>query len=593
MRRAWGNPMGRHANLPDREPLGTSAASILSLIVAVLLAAAAPGWTGQNASPLPTPAKAATTVPADRPASSGRSPEGEAGPYVEILKAQGVEATTEGLRKYLEALHPTEAQKARVKKLIRQLGSPRWHERDSATKELMAMPMPPLAELRAASGSADPEVVMRAEMVLARRTDQLPMTLHAAFEVVRLKKLTGLTKEILAAVPLCDREHLVAAAARAVAASSRKQDADLLRKALKDADPRLRRAGATGLAAALKAEAVGELTPLLTDKDPRVALVTAIQLAELGDRRSLAALLRLMADAAPEVRVEAYFALAALTGNDKLPFYACDDAAKRSRQHEAWKTWLAGDGATAALRIPLRVNLQDRSYLHGHTLIAYGHQNKVEELDGKGKVVWNYSTPVIFHAEKLRNRNVLICTIGRLGRGEVQEISRKGKIVWEYNAYAMDARQLPSGNILIADYPGSRAIEVTREKGIVWEKKLGGRARGVQRLATGNTLVACDVGAFEFSRDGKTVWKHTGQIRSAQRLANGNTLLAQYRKHRIIEVSPDGKTVWEFSEKLPSDAYRLPNGNTLIAGFTRAIEVTPAKKIVWQRDGLKYGSVRK
>ena len=60
----------------------------------------------------------------------------------------------------------------------------------------------------------------------------------------------------------------------------------------------------------------------------------------------------------------------------------------------------------------------------------------------------------------------------------------------------------------------------------------------------------------------------------------------------MIEVSPDKKIVWEFSEPHVSDADRLPNGNTLMAG-TRAIEVTPAKKIIWERGGLKGGSVRK
>jgi len=577
--------------LPTRPRMRT--VSILLLTVAVLLAAAAPTWTQQRTSPITTSAKAATTASASRPASSGPSPEQEARAYVEILKTQSVEATTEALRKYLQGLHPTEAQKKRVKELIRQLGSPRWRERDSATKELMAMPVPPLAELRKASTCGDLEVETRAKAVLAKRVGQLPTTLHAVFQVVRLRKLTGLTKEILAAMGLCDRDRLVTAAVRAVAASSRKQDVDLLRAALKDSDPRLRRAGVMGLAAVLKVGAARELRPLLTDKDPRVTLLTAIQLANLGDRQSLAALHRLMADPTPAIRLRAYVALAALTGNDNLTFHAYADPAKRRKQHDAWKVWLAGNGATVALRIPLRERPQDRSHLHGHTLVAYGHHNKVEELDGKGKVVWSYSAPTVFHAEKLRNGNVLVCSSGRSGKGKVWEISRKGKIVWEYSAFGMDARQLPNGNVLIADFLGSRVIEVTRGGRIVWEKKLGGRARGAERLANGNTLTACQTGTAEFSPDGRCVWEYPGLSYSAQRLANGNTLICLYQTHRIIEVTADKKIIWEFSERLPCDAHRLPNGNTLIANFTRAIEVTPAKKIIWEHGGLKYGSVRK
>ncbi len=579
--------MGRHAKPADKERPGTPAVSMLLLSIAVLLAAAAPTWAKQKVSPIITPAKAATTAPASP------SPEQETRPYVEILKTRDLEATTEALRKYFQGLHPSEAQKKRVKELIRQLGSQRWVERESATKELMAMPWLPLAELRDASKCGDLEVEIRAQTVLAKRKGQLSTTLNAVFQVVRLKKLPGLVSEILAAMPMCERNNLLTAAVRAVAASARRQDVDLLRTLLKDADPHVRQAGVMGLAAVLKAKAVGELRPLLKDKDARVSLLTAIQLAELGDRQSLAALHRLMADATPAIRVEAYFALAALTGNDKLAFYTYADAAKRSKQHDAWKAWLAENGEKVTLRIPLRRHLHERSYLRGHTLVAYGHHNKVEELDGKGKVVWSYSAHVIFHAEKLRNGNVLVCSAGRFGRGKVWEISRKGKIVWEYNAYAMDARQLPNGNVLIADFTGSRAIEVTRDKKIVWEKNLGGRARGVQRLANGNTLVAYQNRAAEFTRDGKTVWEYAGLAYSAQRLPNGNTLITKYQQHRVIEVSPDKKIVWEFSERLPCDAYRLPNGNTLIASFRRAIEVTPARKIIWERGGLKYGSVRK
>ena len=583
--------MGRHAKPADKERPGTPAVSTLSLSVAVLLAAAAPTWAQQRVSPIITPAKAATTAPASRPASSGPSPEQEARPYVEILKTRGLEATTEALRKYLQGLHPSEAQKKRVKELIRQLGSRRWVERESATQELMAMPRLPLAELRKASKCGDLEVEIRAQTVLAKREGQLPTTLNAVFQVVRLKKLSGLVSEILAAMPMCDRDDLLTSAIRAAAASARRQDVDLLRTLLKDADPHVRRAGVMGLAAVLKAEAVGELRPLLKDKDARVSLLTAIQLAELGDRQSLAALHRLMADATPAIRAEAHFALATLTGNDKLAFYAYADAAKRSKQHDAWKAWLAEKGEKVPLRIPLRQHLQERSYLRGHTLVAYGHHsNKVEELDGQGKVVWSYSAPHIWHAEKLPNGNVLICV---LGGPKVQEVNREGKTVWEYNTFAMDARQLPNGNVLIADFKRSRVIEVTRDKKIVWEQKTGGDVYGVQRLANGNTLVACQNRATELTRDGKTVWQYAGCTYSAQRLPNGNTLIPMFNQHRVIEVSPDKKIVWEFSERLPCDAYRLPNGNTLIASFRRAIEVTPAKKIIWERGGLKYGSVRK
>ena len=70
---------------------------------------------------------------------------------------------------------------------------------------------------------------------------------------------------------------------------------------------------------------------------------------------------------------------------------------------------------------------------------------------------------------------------------------------------------------------------------------------------------------------------------------NGNILLANHdRPHRAVEFDPKtGKIVWQSAgfEKDATpvrDANRLPNGNTLITGSTKIVEVTAERKIVWQ-----------
>ena len=92
------------------------------------------------------------------------------------------------------------------------------------------------------------------------------------------------------------------------------------------------------------------------------------------------------------------------------------------------------------------------------------------------------------------------------------------------------------------------------------------------------------------------VWEYSTGLNlptDADRLPNGNTLITDKMHDRIIEVTPDGNIVWEYTEgiHLPNDAERLPNGNTLIAdtysGFPqgtwdRVLEVDPDGNIVWQ-----------
>ena len=73
-------------------------------------------------------------------------------------------------------------------------------------------------------------------------------------------------------------------------------------------------------------------------------------------------------------------------------------------------------------------------------------------------------------------------------------------------------------------------------------------------------------------------------------LPNGNMLVASHNKpqHKAIEIDPDEKVVWEFTTSYEPDNYplrdanRLPNGNTLITGTKKIVEVTSGGEIVWE-----------
>jgi hypothetical protein len=75
-------------------------------------------------------------------------------------------------------------------------------------------------------------------------------------------------------------------------------------------------------------------------------------------------------------------------------------------------------------------------------------------------------------------------------------------------------------------------------------------------------------------------------------LHNGHTLVCQYSGKQVVEVDRGGNTVWFKSGlEYPSDAQRLPTGNTLIVDRNGVQEVDPAGSVVREYPGSGATSV--
>src|SRR4051812_40437467 len=59
-------------------------------------------------------------------------------------------------------------------------------------------------------------------------------------------------------------------------------------------------------------------------------------------------------------------------------------------------------------------------------------------------------------------------------------------------------------------------------------------------------------------------------------------LCCDYNGGKVAVVSIDGQIEWEYACKSPQDCWRLANGNVLFCFLSGALEVTPAKQIVWE-----------
>jgi hypothetical protein len=259
----------------------------------------------------------------------------------------------------------------------------------------------------------------------------------------------------------------------------------------------------------------------------------------------------------------------------------------------------------------------------GTTILADNHDPanpRIIEVNRLGEIVWEYRlseelkpyTNPGWDVEVLKNGNILTV----LPRYGVLEISRDKKIVWQYldPKVSHDADRLLNGNTLVVfgamdtkdDY---QVREIDRSGKTVWSWRAKyaftgpdyeeisdegwTHANAVTRLDNGNTLISLRNFNLiaEVDPSGKLVRKIGEGFFVAPHdplvLANGNILAASHvRPNEVLEITPAGSVVWKFvvPEKSAApvrDANVLANGNILITGADRIIEVTPDKQVVW------------
>jgi hypothetical protein len=269
------------------------------------------------------------------------------------------------------------------------------------------------------------------------------------------------------------------------------------------------------------------------------------------------------------------------------------------------------------------VNVPGKAW-QGTTVLADNHDTarpRIVEVNMRGEVTWEYVLPADLKGytnpgldvEPLPNGNILFL----LPRNGVYEITRGKQIAWKYldPKVSHDADRLPDGNTLIAfgafDTTGDLQVKEVNPRGqLVWSWRakdafnrapyLGISSEGwthtnaVTRLANGNTLVSLRNFNLmaEVDPAGKLVRTLGEGIAEGQHdpevQPDGNILFANHgQPQAAVLMAPNGTVLWQYDitdmKAWPlRDVNRLPNGNTLITGADRILEVTPGKETVWQ-----------
>ena len=482
------------------------------------------------------------------------------------LQAAGIEPSRQGVEKILEPWRLTPARLEKIQRLLVELGNDLFQTREKAMMSLIALPTVPLHLLQEAAAK-DPEIQKRVERILQESSRvEAEHKAFLALRVIEQKQLKGLAPLVLELLPQWQEDYLVRCAAKAVAVSAERSDGPALRGVI--AQKRLgeaRAAAVTALAAVFAREVDNELEGLLADTDARVVLAAAGVLLNQENRKPLTALTRLLAAEQIEVRQSAVTLLREVSGQ-QIDFASYDDPPQRAKGVAAWRAWVAREGATAKLNVPVGV-----SKWRGRIVAAVFGENVLREVDAvTGKVtfeVGGFSYPWGAHATPEGHRLAV-----DLSRGLVLEYDTQGKECWRQTVAGE-----PTGVQRLAT-PG-KVVEIDRTGKTVWEVFLEGRPTTAQRLADGNTLVSLQNAGkvVSINRRGDVVWHIAGlsNPHTAEQLDNGHVLVCEFGSG-INEYDRSGKLVW--SKKglnNPAQAQRLPNGNTVISGADGLMEFDP------------------
>jgi hypothetical protein len=215
----------------------------------------------------------------------------------------------------------------------------------------------------------------------------------------------------------------------------------------------------------------------------------------------------------------------------------------------------------------------DDVWMLSNAHILYAHQNYLEELTPKKEVVWHYDFPAGTQGHTLQPIGLDKVLFAQNGQPAKIIVLNKADNTVEVTHTLTDAGT--------STHPQFRRLRMT---------------------AAGTYLAAyLEVGkVVEFDTSFQPIWTYpvpnAGTPWTALRLHNGNTLIQDEHNKTAREVDSSGMTVWQFAQtdlpagltqSAPQTSERLANGNTVIfspganVGSIQAVEVTPAKQVVW------------
>lgn len=512
-----------------------------------------------------------------------------------FLKAANITSDAAGLIGFFKKRTLSDDDRKNLEKLVMQLDSNQFAQRQEASQRLVEIGTPALPFLRNAVLGNSLEMTRRVEECIKQiERGPGPALPSAAARLLAQRAPAEAIQVLLDYVPFADDasvEDEVVAALGVLSAQEPKVPPALVAVLKDDLAPR-RAVAALVLGQIGDKDNFDVVRELLKDSDARVRIRTAQGLLAAKDKSAVPALLGLLGEGPVPQATLAETLLQGIAG-EKAPVLSISDTGEdaRKKAHESWVAWWRDN----ADKIDLGAPDLGRPHL-GLTIVAElpgnANSNRVWEFGTDGKERWsigNLLNPI--DAQVLKGNRVLIA---EHGARKVTERDMTGKVLWEkmVNGTPVSCQRLANGNTFIAHYTG--VLEVTAAGKVVFEHNNINNARGIiydaVKLANGNFTFICGIGTLvEMDPAGK-------QVRSIQVgqninwgglevLPGGRYLVSLSNPGTVKEIDANGKSLWEAQVAGAAHATRLPNGNTIVACMNnqKLVEVNRTGKEVWSK----------
>ena len=540
------------------------------------------------------PAKADAPPKKEIPKKEADEPFDQKKADLETLKSAGLNDDTAGLTDFFKKHTVTEADKAKILALIKQLGDEAFEVRETASEQVAKAGVPAIALLRAAINTKDGdfEIARRCELAL-KVIEKVPTRslAMAAARVLATRKEDGITDVLMGYLPLVDEDAVseeIRNTLAALAVRDGKPD-PVLEGALKSQDALLRGAAAEAFARASDKETRGRMKDFI-QKEANTDIKFAMAMALVQDGREkelIPELIRLMGEVSFDRGWKGEELLWRIAGEEGPAVSLGNDAAARQKARDEWqKWWVANEkkvdlakldadsslGLTIICETPFRGGGQGRVVALGgdgkerwkvtgvnwpmdavplpgkKVLIAEHNRNRIVEREVDGKEIWseNINQPL---------------QVGRLPNGVTWAVGRNQIIEWErgdkpnkkhlfdFNRPDYDivaGARLKSGEYVLLSQ-NQQLFKVDRKGNVVKSHNVGGNGvnyyASVDITPAGKALVTLINQITEYDIEtGKPGWTANFQYAtSAIRLRNGNTLVGHQNNGRIVELDKDGK----------------------------------------------------
>ncbi len=491
----------------------------------------------------------------------------------------------------------TGADPATLNKLVGLLGDAAYERRERAARDLVAVGRPALERLRQARQDPDPEVNHRAQMCIDAINSSLDKnTGYQAVLTLLRQRPAGTAAVLLSYLPDADADTAeeIWQGMSAVAVRDGRLD-PACRAALADKAPARR---------ALAAFLVGRYGPesdcaavrnLLADADPEVRLRAAQGLLAVHDPAAVPALVGLLPDAPLDLAWQAEELLHFLAGGQAPETtIGAGDAAARSKACATWQAWWRTSAAGFD-----RARTERDQRRPGLILVCEPSRVWLGGSDGKAR----------WEIKELQGPNSIQVLPGprflivEPNAPRVTERDPAGKIVWQTLKLPDDqfvsAQRLANGNTFVAceslllEYgaDGKQLAQVDVNENAINGNGLDIYVGDAVKQRTGSVIVSTNNGVAEldglsgaFVRGGVVEnYRRTYQCRMSV-LPDGHCLLTDMRRQRVVETDLAGTICWQHTCTGAVSADGLRNGNILVGVWrdNRIYELTRDGKMVWE-----------